>query len=367
MKVLFTGGGTGGHIYPALALARYLRDKQQAKILFVGTEKGMEKQIVPAEGFQLEIIPVVGLQRKVSLQFGRAFYLAASGVLAARRIMKKFQPDVVIGTGGYVAGPVVLAARLLGIPTIIHEQNAIPGLTNIWLSRLASRVCVSIAGSAKYFPRPQKIVLTGNPRATEAALARKLPPPTQPMLDPNRPLLICSGGSLGAAKLNEAFTGCIEHVLASTSAEIVYITGNRYFDDITERLADYIRLFPTRLHVLPYHPQMPQLMARAALMVSRAGATTLAELTALGIPAVLIPSPNVTNNHQEHNARSLSDCGAAILIREDQLTVEGLAVCLVELLSDAKRLTDMAGASKSVGIPDAALRMVSVVSQLADN
>ncbi|MCR3921514.1 MAG: undecaprenyldiphospho-muramoylpentapeptide beta-N-acetylglucosaminyltransferase [Firmicutes bacterium] len=364
MKVVFTGGGTGGHIYPALALARYLREHEGADIMFIGTEHGMEKQIVPLAGFPLQVIPVIGLERRLSLKLGRAIYLAASGVFTARRILRSFRPDVVVGTGGYVAGPVVLAARLANIPTVIHEQNAIPGLTNVWLSRMATRVCLSIPGSEAYFPRPQKTVLTGNPRATEAAGEAGSAPPAEPVLQPQQPVLLCVGGSHGALKLNEAFAGSVDRVLSATSAQIVYVTGRRYFDDIKKQLSPLQQRFPKRFHLLSYHEQLPRLLARTSLMVSRAGATTLAELTALGVPAILIPSPNVTKNHQEHNARMLSENGAAVLIRESDLSTEGLAAQLIELLTNSKRLREMADASHALGIPDAATRMATVIKDV---
>lgn len=365
MRVLFAGGGTGGHVYPALALARYLREQKKAEILFIGTERGMEKQIVPAAGFTLEVIPVIGLERRLSLRLAQTAYLAAKGVVQARKILNTFRPDVVVGTGGYVAGPVVLAAKLSRIPTVIHEQNAIPGLTNIWLSRLANRVCLSLEGSEKYFPRPEKTILTGNPRATEAVLAAAdFSAALEPHLDPDRPVLLCVGGSHGAAKVNEAFSGSLELILTACDVQIVYITGPQYYERIKKQTESQSKRFAGRLHILPYHRQLPRLLARTDLVVSRAGATTLAEITALGVPAVLIPSPNVTNNHQEYNAQILAEKGAALLIREQNLSVAGLATRLVELLTNQRQLHKMAEASKALGIPDAAAKMTGVICEL---
>jgi UDP-N-acetylglucosamine--N-acetylmuramyl-(pentapeptide) pyrophosphoryl-undecaprenol N-acetylglucosamine transferase len=360
MRVLFAGGGTGGHIYPALALARYLVAVDGAEVLFAGTEHGMEKDIVPAAGFRLETIPVVGFTRRLSLQLGRAVFLAASGTLAARKLIKQFKPDVVVGTGGYVAGPVVFAAAISGIPTVIHEQNAIPGMTNVMLARFSRQVCLSFPGSEKHFPRSGRTELTGNPRATEAAAATGERASDIKLL-PHVPVLLCVGGSHGAAKLNEAFSGALDDVLSRCEAQVVYVTGKRYYEDIYGKLSPLFIRFPNRLHVLPYYPALPDLMKRSHLMVSRAGATTLAEITALGMPSVLIPSPNVTNNHQEHNARSLSDHGAAVLLCERELTNERLAKELVDLLSHRDRLDAMAAASLALGVPDAAERMANVI------
>ncbi|MBS4030024.1 MAG: undecaprenyldiphospho-muramoylpentapeptide beta-N-acetylglucosaminyltransferase [Clostridiales bacterium] len=364
MRVLIAAGGTGGHIYPALALARYLHSREQAEILFVGTQKGMEKDIIPDSGFSLEMIPVVGLERRLSLQMGRAVFLAFSGLRAARQVIKRFRPDIVVGVGGYVSGPVVLAAALAKIPTVIHEQNAIPGLTNVLLSRVASSVCLSIPGSERHFPRPGRTVLTGNPRASEAVAADgKDTIPTG--LLPGVPLLLCVGGSHGAARLNEAFTDSIAKVLSACDAQVVYVTGKRYFAEVSAKLAAAEVRFPKRLHIIPYHPALPELLTKTSLMVSRAGATTLAEVTALGVPAVLVPSPNVTNNHQEYNARMLSDHGAAVLIKEEDLTSALLTELLTELLKNIHRLREMSDASRSLGFPDAAERMAAVLRELA--
>jgi UDP-N-acetylglucosamine--N-acetylmuramyl-(pentapeptide) pyrophosphoryl-undecaprenol N-acetylglucosamine transferase len=363
MRVMFAGGGTGGHIYPALALARHLQAVDGAETLFVGTERGMEKEIVPAAGFVLETIPVTGFTRKLSPELGRAVLLAAAGVKEARGLIRRFRPDVVVGTGGYVAGPVVLAAVLSRIPTVIHEQNAIPGLTNVILARFCRRVCLSFPGSEVHFPRPERTVLTGNPRASEAAGATGAGA-ADIRLNAGLPVLLCVGGSHGAARLNEAFSAGLEKVLQQSDTQVVYVTGKRYFDTLQEKLAPLAIRFPNRLQVLPYYPALPELMKRASLMVSRAGATTLAEITALGVPSVLIPSPNVTNNHQEHNARSLSEHGAAILLRESELTEERLVDELVAILTDRQRLQTMAEASRRLGVPDAAERMAAVIRGL---
>ena len=364
MRVLFAGGGTGGHIYPALALARHLVATDRAEILFVGTEHGMEKELVPAAGFRLETIPVVGMQRRLSLQTGRVVFLAASAVLASRRILRQFKPNLVVGTGGYVAGPVVLAAALARIPTVIHEQNAIPGLTNILLSRIAGRVCLSFPGTEHYFPRPKRTVFTGNPRASEAAAATGKGA-SDVFLRPDRPVFLCVGGSHGSAKLNQAFSEAVGQVLAAGDAQAVYITGKRYFAELEAKLAPLTLRFPNRLQILPYHPDLPELLSRTDLLICRAGATTLAEITALGVPAVLVPSPNVTNNHQEHNAKFLAEQGAAVLLKESQLSGQSLAELMMELLSDGKRLKKMAAASRALGVRDAAERMAAIIRKLA--
>ncbi len=363
MRILFAGGGTGGHIYPALALARHLVATDLAEVLFVGTEHGMEKELVPAAGFRLETIPVVGMQRRFSLQTGRAVFLAAAAVFAAGRLIRLFKPDLVVGTGGYVAGPVVLAAFLLRVSTVIHEQNTIPGLTNILLSRIAGRVCLSFPDTEHYFPRPERTVFTGNPRASEAATVTGKGA-NAVNLRPQKPVFLCVGGSHGAAKLNQAFSEAVAQVLAAGDAQAVYITGKRYFAELESRLAPLTLRFPNRLQILPYHPDLPELLRKTDLLICRAGATTLAEITALGVPAILVPSPNVTNNHQEHNAKFLSEQGAAILLKESHLSGQSLAELMIELLADRKRLKAMSAASRALGVPDAAERMAVIIRKL---
>ncbi len=364
MRVLFAAGGTGGHIYPALALARHLCVSEGADTLFVGTERGLENELVPAGGFDLEKIPVVGLERRVSLQAGRALLLAGAGLWSAGRVIRRFQPDVVVGMGGYVAGPVVLSAVLAGKPAVIHEQNAVPGLTNVLLSRLVRRVCLSFPGSERYFPRRVSTVLTGNPRASEALLAAGSPGSPLPGLLPGVPMLLAVGGTHGAARLNEVFVRCIEPLLTSCDLQIVYITGRRYFSALAQQLESLHSRFPHRLHLLPYHPALPELLARAALTVSRAGATTCAEITVLGVPAVLVPSPNVTNNHQEHNARSLAEHGAALLVREAELDSAGLTASLAGLLRDRDALRRMSASGKALGFPEAAAACAAVLHEV---
>ncbi len=366
MRVLIAAGGTGGHIFPALALARYLRGEKH-DIIFVGTEKGMEKELVPGAGFSLETIPVMGLERRLSPRLGRALFMAAGGVLAARGIMRRFRPDVVVGTGGYAAGPVVLAAVASRLPAVIHEQNAIPGFTNAVLARWVSRVCVSFPGSEGHFPKGSRLVLTGNPRATEA-VAASLSGETAPVkLLPGVPLLLGVGGSHGAARLNEAFSGSLQQVLEALDIQVVYITGQRYYRQMAEKLDKLQVRFPRRLQVLPFHPFLPALLSRSSLAISRAGATTLAEITALGIPSVLIPSPNVTNNHQEYNARYLSDNGAAALVTEQDLDSRVLSELIISLLTDKGRLNRMAAASRALGIPDASERLTAVLKEVVKN
>ncbi len=364
MRVMLAAGGTGGHIYPALALARHLRAAGANEVLFVGTQRGMEREIVPSAGFDLAKIPVVGLERKLSPRLGKSILLAGKGVVLSKRLLQSFKPDVVVGMGGYVSGPVILAALLSRLPTVIHEQNAIPGFTNVKLARWVSRVCVSFPDCEKFFPRSSRIIVTGNPRASEAVEAAGKKDSFLPGLLAGVPLLLCVGGSHGAARLNDAFAGSVEKVLTDVDVQIVYITGQRYFDETKKKLQALDARFPRRLHVLAFHPALPNLLARTDLVVSRAGATTLAEITALGVPGILIPSPNVTNNHQEYNADILARQEAAVLLREQDLDRPALAELIISLLKDRDKLQHMSAASRKLGFPDAAERMFAVLLEV---
>jgi UDP-N-acetylglucosamine--N-acetylmuramyl-(pentapeptide) pyrophosphoryl-undecaprenol N-acetylglucosamine transferase len=366
MRVILAGGGTGGHIYPALALARHLRDMYGSEVLFVGTERGMEKDIVPAAGFELVRIPLVGLERRLSPRLGKAVLLAGRGVHQARRLLRRFRPDVVVGTGGYVAGPVVLAALLSRLPTVIHEQNAIPGFTNVTLARWVDRVCVSFPDCEQFFPRGSRVAVTGNPRASEAVQAAGKKDDFIPGLLKGAPLLLCVGGSHGAARLNDTFSESVEEVLSELDAQIVYITGQRYFEQVDKKLGALHLRFPHRLHVLPFHPNLPGILARTNLVVSRAGATTLSEITALGVPAILVPSPNVTKNHQEFNAGLLAKRDAAVMLRETELDKLKLSSMIIELLRDRDRLGRMSAACSELGYPDAVKRLSAVLHDVAE-
>lgn len=363
MRVLFAGGGTGGHIFPALALARHLQQTVKAEVLFVGTSRGMETKFVPQAGFPLETIPVEGFSRRLSPQLLKSVFTASRGVVASLKLVGSFRPHIVVGTGGYVAGPVVLAAWVKGVPTIIHEQNAIPGLTNKLLSRFARRVCLSFPAGGHLFPSPGKVVVTGNPRASEAAALLGNKDAGVPGLLPGVPVLTCVGGSHGALRLNEAFSCGLENILRNHDVQVVYVTGERYFAELEKKLNPLMLRFPGRLHLLPFHSKLPRLLSVSSLLVSRAGATTLAEITALGLPAVLVPSPNVVDNHQEHNARVLSEHGAAVLLSEDEL--DRLPGVIGSLLESPHKLEEMSARSRELGFPDAAEKMTELIISLA--
>jgi UDP-N-acetylglucosamine--N-acetylmuramyl-(pentapeptide) pyrophosphoryl-undecaprenol N-acetylglucosamine transferase len=363
MRLLICGGGTGGHIYPALALARYvLNQDRDAEILFVGTERGLESKIVPGAGFPLSTIPARGYQRSLK-QLGPVFKELYGGLSQAKRIIRAFNPDVVLGTGGYVSAPVVLAAVLARRPTVIHEQNALPGLANRSLAPLVTRVCLSFEQSRRLFSRLSRIVLTGNPRASEAAAASGSDGRQRLSLDSNLRTVVVYGGSRGALKINKVMTEFIKSGWLPAEIQLVYITGEQYYQAVMDKLG----VLPQNVRLLPYLNEMLSVLAAADLVVTRSGATTLAEITALGLPAILIPSPNVVNNHQYFNARLLSDAGAALLIEENEFNHFSLRRELEHFFSEPGVQESMARASREIGVTDASERLYRCLTEIVNS
>ncbi len=357
MRIIFTGGGTGGHIYPALALARYIRKVNPgAEIIFVGAEKGMEEKIIPAAGFRLHTLPVKGLPRRLNLQFWKTFYLLGKSGCRAGKILAAFKPDLIIGTGGYAAAPVILAAIMQRKKVLIHEQNVIPGVTNRLVAPWVYKVCLSFEASRRYFRKKNNLCVTGNPRASEVGRISKKTALQMLNMHPALPLLLVVGGSRGAERINRH---TIDFLLRSTGykkMQVLYITGEIYYDEVISRLqaAGIFRLYGGRLQVRPYQQEMSLALAAADLMITRAGATTLAEITALGVPAIVVPSPNVVHNHQLINARELSRQGAAVVIEEQNLNAQLLQEKIFALLNNPGKLNQMKDNSKRLGYPQAA-------------
>jgi UDP-N-acetylglucosamine--N-acetylmuramyl-(pentapeptide) pyrophosphoryl-undecaprenol N-acetylglucosamine transferase len=368
MRVIITGGGTGGHIYPALAIAKgLLKENPKAEILYVGTEKGLEADIVPRDGYNFKTVTVEGLPRNLSLKLIKTGFKLLRGIGQAAKIIKDFQPDVVIGTGGYVCGPVVLMAALLGFSTVIHEQNAYPGITNKILARFVDKVLVTFPESIKYFPAKAPCLLTGLPIRQEILRVSTEEGLKNLNLKAQKPLILVVGGSRGARSLNVAMVGVIEEFYRSKQAQILHVTGQSDYQDTIERLKlKGISLEEDGDIILkPYIYNMQDALACADLIICRAGATTLAEITAKGIPAILIPYPYASENHQEHNARSLEKRGAAILIKDKDLTGDDLAQTLKDLLNQQNKLQAMEEASLSLGKPQALDDIINEITNIS--
>ncbi|MFC4305646.1 undecaprenyldiphospho-muramoylpentapeptide beta-N-acetylglucosaminyltransferase [Cohnella boryungensis] len=355
MRVVLTGGGTGGHIYPALAIGREVSERQPgSSLLYIGTSRGLEGRIVPEQGIAFENITITGFRRSLSLENVKTVMRFLKGVRRSKELLRQFKPDVVVGTGGYVCGPVVYAASRLGIPTLIHEQNVVPGLTNKFLSRYVDGVAVSFAESASHFKNCSNVVYAGNPCATRVLHADGRQGYESLGMKPGTPFVLIVGGSGGARALNDAFVRMLPLLKKLPEVHFVFVTGERFYKDAEDAVRRELREGTDRVKVLPYIGNMPDVLAASSLYVGRAGASFLAEVTSLGLPSLLVPSPNVTNNHQEANARSLMNAGAANMILERELSGEALFAGIDSIMGDRTRRDAMSESSRNLGMPESA-------------
>lgn len=361
MKIVVSGGGTGGHIYPALALIREIqKENKDAQVLYIGTKSGLESTLVPREKIPFKSIHITGFKRKLSLDNIKTILRFLKGARDSKKMLKEFQPDIVIGTGGYVCGPVVYAAAKLNIPTIVHEQNSVPGLTNKFLSRYVNKIAICFEEAREYFPK-QKVVFTGNPRASEVIGQDGIRGRLSTGLSTTMPAVLIFGGSRGARPINDAVVKALSE-FGEKPYQVLYITGDVHYADV-QKEAELVGN-PKNVVIKPFIHNMPEVLAGIDLVVSRAGATTLAEITSLGIPSILVPSPYVTNNHQEKNARSLSDHGAAELLIEKDLNSKSLIQHIDKILLDQENLKMMKTKAKNLGVPDSADRLYKLMKQL---
>jgi UDP-N-acetylglucosamine--N-acetylmuramyl-(pentapeptide) pyrophosphoryl-undecaprenol N-acetylglucosamine transferase len=353
MRVIFAGGGTGGHLFPGLAVAReFQRRDPGTEILFVGTEQGIEFRVLPKAGFKLETLTVKGLKGRGARGLLDALYGVPASVLRSLTIIKKFRPDCVIGLGGYASGPFLLAGKLMGMRCVIMEQNLRPGFTNKILSRLVDRVFTSYGRSAEYFPRA-RVVETGNPVRWQ-----KLPEVQRR----DKFSLLVFGGSAGARRINFAVVDALKQLTdLQSDLFVVHQTGQLDYAAIKEA---YTAL-AFEAEVTPFIDNMDAAYARADLVLCRAGATTVAELTAFGKAAIIVPYPYAIYDHQRGNAQALQERGAAEMILDQALTGQVLAEKIRDLLSDRGRIERMASAARTMGRPQAAARIVDECYALA--
>lgn len=367
MRIVLTGGGTGGHIYPALAVGEHMKkENSDTQLLYIGTSRGLESRIVPEKGLPFEAIDITGFKRKLSFDNVKTIIRFLKGVQRSKQLLRQFKPDVVVGTGGYVCGPVVYAAAKLGIPTFIHEQNAIPGLTNNFLSSYASTIGVSFKESLNHFPKAKRTIFTGNPCATNVLNAASGKGLEALGLPPRSKFVLMVGGSRGAKAINEAMITMAPLLARMPDIYFVFVTGESYFESTSTRIYQAVSAGTKQLKVLPYLHNMADMLADATIVVSRSGASSLAEMTALGLPSILIPSPNVTNNHQEANARSLFDAGAAEMVLEKELTGENLLALIQEIVQDESRMKQMCQASKQLAVPNSASLIAEELKKLTE-
>ena len=355
IKVIMTGGGTGGHIYPAIAIADKIKRRHpDAEILFVGTERGMEKDLVPKNGYPIEFITVSGFNRKNLIKNVKTVSDLLKGNHQAKKIIEKFKPDVVIGTGGYVCGPVVRAAHKKGIKTFIHEQNAFPGVTNKLLEKYVDKVFVSFPESQEYFKDKKKLIVTGNPIRKSFLINGVNNYREKLGIKENDFVLLCFGGSRGASIINSTMVKVVEEMNQLENAKVYFITGKLYYDKIKKQLENEGIPLKGKINIMEYADNMHEYILASDLIISRSGALTVSEITACGKASILIPSPNVTANHQYFNAKVVADKGGAIIIEEKDLTEEKLISAILRLKNNKEILNFMSAASETVGRSDAA-------------
>lgn len=371
MKFLFTCGGTAGHINPGLAVAGRLSELMpDAEILFVGAQGNMETELVPREGYPIETVRIDGFQRSLQPKMllrnmKTAVYLVES-LHKARQIVRDFKPDVAVGTGGYVCYPVLKTASDMGVPTAVHESNAVPGLTTKLLEKSVDRIMVGFEECRNFYRHPDKVEVTGTPVRVDFRGADKGRARRQLGLPLDEPLVLAAFGSLGAEHMNRMMLGFIEHMGPRPPFRLVYATGKKYYEPIRAALEEK-GLLSDRVDVREYIYDMPKMLTASDIMICRSGASTISELTYLGKPAVIIPSPNVVNHHQEKNAKVLADAGAAAMLLEGQFDADRLYCTVAGLLNDPERMGRMFLASRELGVDDATDRIVSIVLGLAEN
>lgn len=362
MKILFACGGTAGHINPALAVANYIRAQHpEADIRFAGNPRGMEARLVPRAGYAFLPIRVMGLQRKLSLRNLRLNAQAAALLLTAegraKKLIRDFGPDVVMGTGGYVSGPVVATAAKLGIPTVTHEQNAFPGLTTKALCARVDKVLLATGAAKAHLPQNREYIITGNPVRQEILTADRAAVRARLGVG-ERVCILSFGGSLGADRINEAVSTLMAQDSHRDDIHHIHATGAYGVEDVPRFLQQQGADYPNEhLDIREYIHDMPDCLAAADLVISRAGATSLCELQAAAKASVLIPSPNVAENHQFHNAMALQNCEAAVVLEEKDLSGQSLCQTVNEILATPGRLEQLGANAGKMAIPDANRRI----------
>jgi UDP-N-acetylglucosamine--N-acetylmuramyl-(pentapeptide) pyrophosphoryl-undecaprenol N-acetylglucosamine transferase len=362
IRLIVTGGGTGGHLFPGISLAQAMMGAYPScEVLFIGTERKVDRTALSSLGFETTTIKSQGIKGKNFLSIVKALFQQPMAIWQATKIIRKFKPDLVFGVGGYVTGPVILASRLLGVTTCIHEQNSIPGLTNKLLGHIANKIFVSLPGSEKYFPT-KKTILSGNPVRSNIIKASREPK----TISEQEPFtLLILGGSQGARRLNSLMLEAAESCLSKLSPPpfIIHQTGGQDEDTVRMKYAE----LGLNAKVQAFYSDMAKIYSQADLIISRAGATTLAELTVFHKPVILIPFPYAADNHQEINGRYLVEAGAGIMFRQEDLTGEKLGTEIKQLLDNKEILADMSNNSGMVSKPEATETIINACMELLKN
>ena len=355
MKVVITAGGTGGHIFPALAVIEKIKEHGDNQILYIGSKDRMEKDLIPKEGIPYKGIEMKGLDRKHLLKNFKVLKIYYNAYKEAKEELLRFKPDIVIGFGGYISAPVIYAAYKLNIKTIIHEQNSIPGVSNKFLSRYASKVLISLEESRSYFPS-NKTIYTGNPRSEQIIKIKKEPKASLGFKN-DLPLVIIVMGSLGSLTMTKKIKELIPS-FKNKKYQVLLITGNNYYQDYQDiKIPSNVKLKPFLNNLLAY-------MKDATLMVTRSGASTIAEITSIGLPAIMVPSPYVTNDHQTKNAMALENIGGCVILKEEDFSKETLIPLIDKLVFDNDKLKKMKDALLKRGVNDSATRIYNEIIKL---
>ena len=365
LRVLVSGGGTGGHIFPALSIANEVQRRYpEARILFVGAEGRMEMEKVPAAGYNIIGLPVSGFDRKHLLRNFKVLSRLFKSMGLAKKILKDFNPDIAIGVGGYASGPMLKAAQKQGIPTLLQEQNSYAGVTNKLLAAKAERICVAYEGMERFFPQ-EKIVLTGNPvRRNLLECGATCEQACQAMgVDPNKKTILIIGGSLGARTINNAISGSLDKIGNTYGVQVIWQTGKIYDQQCREALA---ASGVKNVVQMPFISNMDMAYKAADLVVSRAGASSISELQLLGKPAILVPSPNVAEDHQTKNALALVNRGAAIMVADADAGTQLVETMLNTVADDAK-IAELGKNVEQMALHDAAERIVDEVEKIIES
>lgn len=360
MKVAIAGGGSGGHLFPGIAVAQeIMRRDRRSEVLFIGTEQGIEGRVVPREGYPIRYIDVQGVAGKSLSSKLSGMWKVLVAIFESRAILKDTKPDLVVGSGGYVSVAPVVAAWLMSIPTVVLEQNIVPGLANRTLAKVADLVAVTYMESMPEFPK-YKTVLTGNPVRESIMTGDREQARMLFKLDSKRQTVLVLGGSSGAKRINEALMASLDQLLdVRGQVQFIHQTGETQY----ERMKKMYASLGFRAACAPFFHHMAEAYALADIVLSRAGATTLAELTALGKPAILVPYP-YAGAHQEHNARKLHDMGAGRMVLDADLDGQSLAACIKEFMQSGALRKDMRERARTLGRPDAAQKVVDMMTSL---
>lgn len=362
LKVIISGGGTGGHIFPALSIANALKETDpNCEILFIGAEDRMEMQRVPQAGYEIIGLPIRGFYRKQLWKNISVLRMILKSLITVKKVIKKFQPDVVVGVGGFASGPTLKAAEKLNIPTLLQEQNSYAGVTNKLLAKKANKICVAYPNMEKFFDA-SKIILTGNPVRQDILENQHSKEDAKKAfnLDANRPVALILGGSLGALSINTALMGLIDE-LSKSNTQYIWQTGKLYIDRVKE-CAKGKKI--SNLIITDFISDMSMAYAAADIIVSRAGASSISEFTLLGKPVILIPSPNVAEDHQTKNAMALVNKGAALIIKDSDIK-ENIYQDIEKTLADTKLMESLSDNIKTLALPNSASRIAKEIIALS--